>query len=150
MTTDTARIIRTEDRPWLPFPGVEGEVKILSVDEERNVVVFMMRLPPGGDFGTHRHLCQAIAYTTAGEWFYEEGAVPVGAVAVEPVGSTHAPRSDHGGEGLVILVGDGPDLIEFVDEEGNAVGQFGIDFFKMLHGLTPEEAARLGEAPTTA
>ena len=148
--TAEARIIHGDDRPWLPFPGVEGEVKILSVDEDRNMVVFMMRLPPGGDFGTHRHSCTAIAYTTKGVWYYEEGPVPVGSVAVEPVGSSHSPRSDEGGEGLVILLGDGPDLIEFLDADGNSAGTFGIEFFKMLHGLTPEEAMKLGEAPATA
>jgi hypothetical protein len=38
----------------------------------------------------------AVAYTISGEWEYEGLKLPAGAVAYEPVDSTHTPSRDNG------------------------------------------------------
>ena len=46
----------------------------------------------------HTHRCHAIAYTISGEWAYEGLTLAEGAVAYEPIESTHTPTSGTGAE----------------------------------------------------
>jgi hypothetical protein len=136
--------MQPNDRPWLSFPGLTTDLKILHVDEERNIVVVMSRIAAGGDGGKHLHLCEAIAYTARGEWAYDNGSLPEGAVAIEPHGSIHTPTSEGGSEQFVVFVGTGPDLLQTLDEDDNVVATTSIKHFKLLHDMTPEEAMRTG------
>lgn len=153
MTTDAstkaiqdrpAKLIQPADRPWLQFPGSTVDMKILHVDVERNIAVVVTRFAPGGNGGRHLHLCEAIAYTVSGEWAYEEGSLPVGAVAIEPYGSIHTPISQHGSDAFVVFVGTGPDMVQELDDDGNVIGTTTIEHFQRLYEMTPEEAYSVG------
>lgn len=141
-----AKLIQPADRPWLKFPGSTVDLKILHVDVERNIAVVISRFAPGGNGGRHLHLCEAIAYTATGEWAYEEGSLPEGAVAIEPYGSVHMPTSDQGSDAFVVFVGTGPDMVQELDDDGNIIGTTTIHHFKMLYDMTSEEASRFGLA----
>ena len=135
------RIIEGNERPWLPLPGYEGSyMKVLVVDEERKQVIFMFRMAPGATFPKHLHHCHAIAYTTAGEWQYEEGTLPVGAMAYEPVGSEHTPSSRPGCEMVVFLRSDDGRFLENYMDDGS-IFLMDMAFFKMMLNMTPDEVA---------
>src|SRR5947207_8178672 len=70
---DPTRVFSSEDREWLPLPGIpkgEAWVKVIHADEELGKVVFKFRFGPGCELVPHTHRCHAIAYTISGEWEY--------------------------------------------------------------------------------
>lgn len=148
MGEDLTRIIDGNEKPWLPMPGYEGSfIKVLVADEERGQVVFMFKMAPGAVFPRHVHHCHAIAYTTSGEWEYDEGKLPEGAMAYEPPGSEHQPKSGPGAEMLVTLRSEGRGkLLQNFLEDGTEF-EMNMDFFAGLVGLTPEQAAGLAPLP---
>src|SRR5205823_2816775 len=83
-------------------------------------------------------------YTVSGEWTYDEGSLPEGAVAIEPYGSIHTPTSKNGADMFVVFVGTGPDLLQVLDDEGNVTATTTIKQFKRLYEMTPAEALRAG------
>ena len=140
---DPTRVYDSNDRDWLPIPAAEGAfIKVIVADEERRRVVFMFRFAPGTVLPTHRHHCHAIAYTISGEWEYEGLKLPVGAVAYEPVASTHTPSSGPGAELLVTLVGESDRFLENFMPDGS-VFEMDMAFFKTLEGMTLEQAQSL-------
>jgi len=106
MSADVATtIIRPAERDWIPTPGTaEASVKVLSVDADRNRVIFPFRFDPGCVLPEHYHHARAVAYTISGEWEYEEGPFGPG------VGGAELP---------VILNGDRPNLLDNFVPDGS-------------------------------
>ena len=103
---DPTRVYTSEERAWLPLPGIpkgEGWIKVIHADEELGKVVFKFRFSADCELPPHTHHCHAIAYTISGEWEYEGLKLPEGAIAYEPVASTHTPSSEPGAEMVVYL-----------------------------------------------
>ncbi len=152
MSAELTRIIDGSEKPWLPMPGYEGSfIKVLVADRERGQVVFMFKMAPGAVFPEHNHHCHAIAYTTSGEWEYDEGKLPVGSMAYEVKGSRHQPRSGPGAEMVVALKSDDHRfLVNF--PEGGEEFEMNMEFFESLVEITPEHVGPLrGHAvPATA
>ena len=139
---DQTSIIRGDERPWIPIPGFGGtSIKVLVADETLKQVVFMFKFAPGTVLPRHRHHCHAISYTISGEWQYEEGVLPVGSLAYEPFGSEHVPSSRDGVEMITFLKSDTDQFIENFLPDGTVI-PMDMNFFKMLHAMTPEQAAQ--------
>ena len=144
---DPTRVFTSEEMEWLPLPLVpkgEGWIKVIHADDERHNVIFRFRFSPGCELAPHTHECHATAYTISGEWEYEGLKLPEGAIAYEPVGSTHTPSSDPGAEIVVFLNGDTDQFLVNHMPDGTDVA-FDMAFFKALEGATVEEAQRLVE-----
>jgi quercetin dioxygenase-like cupin family protein len=142
---DLTRVYQSEDRAWIPIPNVTegaGEIKVIHADPDRGVVVFKFRFAPGTLLPPHTHRCHAIAYTISGEWEYEGLKLPVGAIAYEPVDSTHAPSSELGAELLVVLTSDSDRFLINHLPDGSQI-EFDMQFFKLLEGMTQEQAHEL-------
>lgn len=141
--TDPTRVYDSNERDWLPIPAADGAfIKVIVADAERHRVVFMFRFAPGTILPAHRHHCQATAYTISGEWEYEGLKLPAGAIAYEPVGSTHTPSSGPGAELLVCLSGDSDRFLENHMPDGSTF-EMDMAFFTALDGMTLEQAAQL-------
>lgn len=92
-------IIQPQEKPWLPMPPGSGSfMKVLVADDLLRHVVYVYRVAPQTVAPPHRHYCNAIAYTIAGQWSYETGPAPAGALVCEPAVSEHSFRSDAGSE----------------------------------------------------
>ena len=146
-TEDPTRVFTSEDRKWIPLPLVpKGEAwfKVIHADEELGKVIFKFRFSPGCELAPHTHHCHAIAYTISGEWEYEGLKLPEGAVAYEPVGSTHTPSSDPGAELAVILSSETDQFLINHMPDGTDI-PFDMAFFKAMEGISREEAQRLVE-----
>jgi quercetin dioxygenase-like cupin family protein len=138
---DLTRVYSAEDKAWIPLPNIpkgEAWIKIINTDEERGIVIFKFRFSPDCELVPHSHACHAIAYTISGEWEYEGLTLPEGAVAYEPVDSTHTPSSAPGAE-LVVVLNSQTDkfLVNHMPDGSEWV--FDMAFFKMLEGVRTEE-----------
>jgi quercetin dioxygenase-like cupin family protein len=144
---DPTRVFTSDDQDWLPLPLVpkgEGWIKVIHADEELGNVIFRFRFSPGCELAPHTHECHATAYTISGEWEYEGLKLPEGALAYEPVGSTHTPSSDPGAEIVVFLTSDSDRFLVNHMPDGTDV-PFDMAFFKALEGASVEEARSLVE-----
>ena len=145
MEVDETRVYSSNDRAWIPIPLVpkgEGWIKVIHADPELHKVVFKFRFGPGTELPPHTHRCQAIAYTISGEWAYEGMKLPEGAIAYEPVESTHTPTSEQGAELVVIL--DSEDDRFLVNHMADSEDiEFDMAFFQQLEGIDPEEAEEM-------
>jgi quercetin dioxygenase-like cupin family protein len=142
---DPTRVFTSSDRDWIPVPMVpkgEGWIKVIHADEERKAVIFKFRFSPGCELAPHTHRCHATAYTISGEWEYEGLKLPEGAIAYEPVDSTHTPSSGPGAELVVVLQSKSDEFLVNHMPDGSDVA-FDMDFFKALEGLTAEQAEGL-------
>ncbi len=92
----------------------------------------------------HTHHCHAIAYTISGEWEYEGLKLPEGAVAYEPVASTHTPSSRPGAELIAFLKSEDDRFIVNHMPDGSEI-EFDMAFFQAMEGITAEDAAKLTE-----
>lgn len=121
MSADVAAtIIRPAERDWIPTPGTEGaSVEVLSVDADRNRVIFLFRFDPGCVLPENYHHARAVEYTISGEWEYEEGPSGPGDVTVEDEGDRHTRTSVGGAELLAILDGDRPNLLDNFMPDGS-------------------------------
>ena len=147
MEADTTRTYSSSDRAWIPVPLIpkgEAFIKVIHADPELHKVVFKFRFGPGTELPSHTHRCHAIAYTLSGEWAYEGLTLPEGAIAYEPVESTHTPTSDPGAELVVILDSEDDQFLVNHMPDGTDI-PFDINFFKALEGISPEDAAKLTE-----
>ena len=147
MPEDATRVYTSEEKPWLPVPMVpkgEAWIKIVLVDEDRKCVIFKFRFSPGCELVPHTHECHAVAYTISGEWEYEGLRLPEGAIAYEPVDSTHTPSSEPGAELFVVLSSQNDQFLVNHMPDGNDI-PFDIGFFKQIEGMTPEQAQQLAE-----
>jgi quercetin dioxygenase-like cupin family protein len=138
---DPTRVYTSHEKPWLPIPLVpkgEAWIKVILVDEERKCVVFKFRFSEGCELPKHTHECHAIAYTVSGEWEYEGMKLPQGAVAYEPVHSTHTPSSGPGSELAVVLTSETDRFLVNHLADGSEV-EFDMSFFKALEAVESEE-----------
>ena len=141
-SSDLTSIIHGDVRPWIPVPGFAGVfIKVLVADDVLKQVVFMFKFAPGTVLPRHRHLCHAIGYTVSGGWEYETGALRAGSLAYEPFASAHVPASAEGAEIVVFLKSENDLFLENIMPDGSAF-TMDMSFFKMLDGLTPEQAAQ--------
>lgn len=125
-------ILQPNDRKWVPVPALGGgEVKMLNLDEENHRVAFLYRFEKNAVLPRHSHKCAAQAITLEGEWEYEEGALPVGAYAYEPVGSTHAPKSKNGAVLFITLMGDSDEFLTWHYDDGSEMA-VDMDVFRSL------------------
>jgi len=145
MHADETRVYSSEDRAWIPLPLLpkgEAWIKVIHADPELHKVVFKFRFGPGTELRAHTHRCHAIAYTISGEWAYEGFTLPQGAIAYEPVESTHTATSENGAELAVVLdSSDDQFLINHIPD-GEDV-PFDMAFFQALEGITPEAAEQM-------
>jgi quercetin dioxygenase-like cupin family protein len=142
---DPTRVVTSDDKDWIPVPLVpkgEGWIKVIHADEERKTVIFKFRFSPGCELAPHTHKCHAVAYTISGEWEYEGLKLPEGAIAYEPVDSTHTPSSDPGAELVVMLQSESDQFLVNHMSDGSDV-PFDMGFFKTLEGMTAHEAEGL-------
>jgi quercetin dioxygenase-like cupin family protein len=142
---DPTRVYTSHDRQWIPMPLIpkgEAKIKVIHADEERGTVVFKFLFGPGTELVPHTHKCHAIAYTISGEWEYEGMKLPEGAIAYEPVDSTHTPSSEPGAELAVILNSETDQFLINHMPDGSELA-FDMPFFKQLEGITPEQAEEL-------
>ena len=145
MNIDQTRVYSSSDRAWIPVPLIpkgEAWIKVIHADPELHKVVFRFRFAAGTELPPHTHRCHAIAYTISGEWAYEGFTLPEGAIAYEPVESTHTATSENGAELAVVLdSSDDQFLINHL-----ATGEdipFDMAFFQSLEGITPEAAEQM-------
>jgi quercetin dioxygenase-like cupin family protein len=143
---DPTRVYSAEDKVWIPIPNIpkgEGWIKVVHTDPERGTVIFKFRFSPGCELPPHTHRCHAIAYTISGEWEYEGLRLAEGAVAYEPLDSTHTPISGPGADLAVILMSETDRfLINHMPDGSEWV--FDMDFFQALDGVrTKEDAEQL-------
>ena len=136
------RVIQGENRPWLPMGGQEGNAfKILSVSDNPNQVVLLVRFAPNALYPRHIHRCAAVAYTVEGEWEYAEGVLPKGSVAIEPPDSDHEPRiSDQGATIFAVLSSDDDNFVEVPMEDGTIFRQ-DFNYWRDLYNLSGSDAA---------
>ena len=138
---DPTRVYTSHDKPWLPLPLVpkgEAWLKMILVDEDRKCVIFKFRFSPDCELVPHTHECHAIAYTIPGEWEYEGLKLPEGAVAYEPVHSTHTPSSGPGSELAVVLTSETDRFLINHMPDGSEF-EFDLAFFKQLESAESEE-----------
>lgn len=139
-TEDHTRVIPGADREWIPLTAVaEGaSFKVLVADPELHQVVVVFRFAPGTVLPPHTHKCHATAYTISGEWAYEGKPLPEGALAYEPVESTHQPVSESGAELIVILQSKNDDFLINHMPDGTDL-PLDMAFFKAVEGRTAAE-----------
>jgi quercetin dioxygenase-like cupin family protein len=148
---DATRVFTSDDKEWIPVPLIpkgEAWIKVITVDEERRIVVFKFKFGPGTELPAHTHKCHAIAYTISGEWEYEGLKLPEGALAYEPVDSVHTPSSGPGAEMVVTLRSETDDFLINHMPDGTDI-PFDLNFFKQLEQLrTKDEVEALAAAMT--
>jgi quercetin dioxygenase-like cupin family protein len=138
---DPTRVYTSHDKPWLPVPLIpkgEAWIKVILADEQRKCVIFKFRFSPDCELPPHTHECHAVAYTISGEWEYEGLRLPEGAVAYEPVGSTHTPSSGPGSELAVVLTSQSDRFLVNHMPDGSEI-EFDMNFFKALDAAHSEE-----------
>jgi hypothetical protein len=147
MHDDPTRVYSSSDRAWIPLPLIpkgEAWIKVIHADPSLHKVVFKFRFGPGSELPAHTHRCHAIAYTISGEWAYEGLNLPEGAIAYEPVESTHTPTSGPGAELAVVLDSEDDHFLVNHLPDGREV-EFDMTFFQTLEGITPEAAEAMLE-----
>jgi hypothetical protein len=147
MHDDPTRVYSSSDRAWIPLPLIpkgEAWIKVIHADPNLHKVVFKFRFGPGSELPAHTHRCHAIAYTISGEWAYEGLNLPEGAIAYEPVESTHTPTSGPGAELAVVLDSEDDHFLVNHLPDGREV-EFDMAFFQTLEGITPEAAEAMLE-----
>lgn len=146
-TEDATRVYQSDECEWVPIPLIpkgEAWLKVIHADPELGNVIFKFRFSPACELPPHTHRCHAIAYTISGEWEYEGLTLPEGAVAYEPVASTHTPSSGPGAELVVFLRSDDEHFIVNHMPDGSEI-EFDMAFFQAMEGITAEDAAKLTE-----
>lgn len=144
---DATRVYDSDDREWIPIPLIpkgEAWIKVIHADEQLGNVIFRFRFSPGCELAPHTHYCHAIAYTISGQWEYEGLKLNEGAIAYEPVQSTHTPSSEPGAELIVFLKSETDQFLVNHMADGTDVA-FDMAFFKTLEGISPEDAQKLLE-----
>ena len=145
MAADETRVYTSDESAWIPIPMMpkgEAWIKVIHADPELHKVVFKFRFAPGAELPSHTHRCHAIAYTISGEWAYEGFTLPAGAIAYEPVDSTHTAVSEKGAELAVVLDSTDDHFLINHLPDGQDV-EFDMAFFQALEGITPEGAEDL-------
>ena len=144
---EATRVYESAEREWIEVPLIprgQAWIKVIHADPELRNVVFKFRFSPGCELPPHTHHCHAIAYTISGEWEYEGLKLPEGAIAYEPVASTHTPSSEPGAEMVVFLRSETDQFLVNHMADGTDI-PFDISFFEALVGISPDDAAKLTE-----
>ena len=82
-------LCRLENLPWTPFPLAGSAFKLISVEWQRDMYVFMLVVPGGVPVATHYHLAEAYGYIITGSFEYEFGNVFAGDFVCEGVDIEH-------------------------------------------------------------
>lgn len=106
-------------------------MKVLSVDEERNSVEFLMKIAAGFNSGMHRHTCETSVLVLEGKVVNRTTGCEFG-----PGDYCYQPYNDeHVEEFLEETIvygsyrGDSDKLVEFIDENGEICGEFKVSDF---------------------
>ena len=106
-------------------------MKVLSVDEERNSVEFLMKIAGGFNSGMHRHTCETSVLVLEGKVVNRTTGCEFG-----PGDYCYQPYNDeHVEEFLEETIvygsyrGDSDKLVEFIDENGEICGEFKVSDF---------------------
>jgi quercetin dioxygenase-like cupin family protein len=145
MAADPTRTYSSADRAWIPVPLIpkgEAWIKVIHADPDLHKVVFKFRFGPGTELAPHTHRCHAIAYTISGEWAYEGLTLPEGAIAYEPVASSHTAISEAGAELVVFLDSEDDRFLVNHMPDGSDL-EFDMAFFQALEGIEPEAVEQL-------
>lgn len=99
---DRRVVLRPQDRSWVPspMPGVERQM-LDRIGEEVARATSLVRYAPGSRFSPHTHGGGEEFLVLDGTFSDEHGDYGPGTYVRNPIGSTHAPRSD---DGCTILV----------------------------------------------
>ena len=71
-------LCRVENLPWTPFALAGTGFKLIAVDWQRDMYVFMLVVPGGIPVAPHYHLSEAYGYIMTGWFEYEFGNVYAG------------------------------------------------------------------------
>ena len=82
-------LARVERLPWTPFSFEGSRFKLLAVDWNRDMYVFMLVVPGSIPVATHYHLSEAFGYIMTGSFEYEFGNVFAGDFVGEGVDIEH-------------------------------------------------------------
>lgn len=145
---DGSELVNAGDIPWTPWGMPGTHFKLLHVDDNTSMMVFLLRVEPGTVAALHKHYGAAHAFTLQGWWGYDDRYVAEGEYIKEAGGITHMPVVSP--EGTTMLAfGFGP--IAGVDEDGVVQGVIDIDW--MVEAARANGAAdhirRIGEIPST-
>lgn len=138
--------IATEDVPWLPLFLIPGAFfRVYNVDEESNVVLKSIKMPPWSTARKHGHYCKATGYTLEGEWFNDDLSFKEGELSWEVPPAVHQPLTrDKGATILITIVGKPGDdrLLEEHHEDGSKT-LIRTRFFKALERISLEDFHKL-------
>lgn len=81
-------LVQSEDIPWSEM-GEGVSIRILRVSEETGYWAAMIRMGPGSQFSSHKHLGAADFYVVKGKLEYRMGDAPQGSYGYEPLGAVH-------------------------------------------------------------
>lgn len=123
------------NRPWNDC-GEGISAKVLSVDESRNCVEVLFKIPAGNKSPRHRHTCETHILVVSGRVKNETISCEFG-----PGDYCYQPHNDehveHFVEDTVVYAsyrGDSDKLVEFYDDDGKVCGEFKVsDFTNMLN-----------------
>jgi hypothetical protein len=91
------RALRVEDLPWVPSPAPGVERRMLHREGgEVAVATSIVRYAPGASFPSHVHGGGEEILVLSGTFSDEHGDHPAGTWLVNPIGTAHAPFSEHG------------------------------------------------------
>ncbi len=122
---DGSELVHAEDIPWTPWGMPGTSFKLLHLDDDTALMVFVLRVDPGTVAAVHKHFGAAHAFTLSGWWGYEDRYVRAGEYLKEAGGITHMPVV--GPEGTTMLAfGFGP--IAGLAEDGSLLGVIDNDW----------------------
>mgnify|MGYP001282773430 FL=1 len=112
---------------WVTFTD-EVKIKVLSVDEGRHSVEFLLKIAAGYNSGMHRHTCETHVLVLEGKVINHTNGCEFG-----PGDYCYQPYNDEHVEEFVEETtvygsyrGDQDTIVEFLDESGEICGEFKI------------------------
>jgi anti-sigma factor ChrR (cupin superfamily) len=106
-------VINHHDLPWTPTPAAGIERRMLErVGDEVARATSIVRYRPGSKFPVHTHKFGEEILVLEGIFSDETADYPAGTYIMNPLGSSHSPRSETGCTLFVKLRHLGPDQVE--------------------------------------
>lgn len=112
---------------WVTFTD-EVKIKVLSVDEGRHSVEFLLKIAAGYNSGMHRHTCETHVLVLEGKVINHTNGCEFG-----PGDYCYQPYNDEHVEEFVEETtvygsyrGDQDTIVEFLDESGEICGEFKV------------------------
>ena len=122
---DGSELVHAADIPWTPWGMPGTSFKLLHLDDDTGLMVFLLRVEPGTVAALHKHFGAAHAFTLSGWWGYADRYVRAGEYLKEAGGVSHMPLV--GPEGTTMLAfGFGP--IAGIGEDGSVLGVIDNDW----------------------